>query len=70
MAITYRQAHKYLRSGEMVYTSNGKQVVPAQILRIAGEYLETDVDVLYFEDHSALWWLTEKAAKEALYGIA
>ena len=64
MAITYRQARKYLQPGDVVYTTNGKRIVPAQISRIGGEYMDTDVDVLYFEDHGNLWWLTEKVAKE------
>lgn len=36
MAITYRQARKYLQPGDVVYTTNGKHIVPAQILRIGG----------------------------------
>ena len=64
MSITYRQARKYLQPGDVVYTTNGKQIVPARICQIGGEYLDTDVDVLYFEDHGTLWWLTEKVAKE------
>ena len=70
MAITYRQARKYLQPGDVVYTTNGKQIVPAQVHRIGREYLDTDVDVLYFEDHGVLWWLTEKVAKESKYGTA
>lgn len=69
MAITYRQAHKYLQPGDVAYTTNGKQIVPAQILRVGYQYLDTDVDVLYFEDHGDLWWLTEKVAKENIHGI-
>ena len=70
IAISYRQARKYLSLGDVVYTTNGKQIVPAQICRIALEYLDTDVDILYFEDHGTLWWLTEKVAKERCYGSA
>ncbi len=66
--ITYRQAQKHLLPGDVVYTTNGKRIVPAQICRIAPEYLDTDEDVLYFEDHGTLWWLTERVAKEKVYG--
>lgn len=67
--ITYRKAKQLLSPGDVVYTTNGKQIVPTQIRRIGGEYLDTDVDVLYFEDHGDLWWLTEKVAKENIHGI-
>ena len=67
--LTYRNAKKLLTPEDVAYTTNGKQIIPAKISRIAQEYLDTDVDVLYFEDHRFLWWLTEKVAREAMnYG--
>ena len=35
-----------------------------ELEQYGGLYLDTDVDLLYFEDYGRLWWLTEKVAKE------
>lgn len=67
--ITYRKAKQLLAPGDVVYATNGKQIVPAQIRKIGVEYLDTDVDVLYFEDHGILWWLTKRVAKEKVHAI-
>lgn len=70
MAVTYRQAKKLLQPGDVVYTTNGKVLLLARVDRIFADSLMTDVDVLFFEDHGNLWWLTESVAKERVYGTS
>lgn len=67
--ITYRQALELLPPGDTVYCTNGKATIPAKVVSVEIDHLVTDEDILCFEEHGELWWLTEKEAAKAVAGI-
>lgn len=67
--ITYRKVKALLKPGDTVFTTNGSRLFRAVVLRIENSYLYTNLDVLHYEDHGTLWWLTERVAKEKIQEI-
>ena len=62
--VTARKIRQVLKIGDTVYTTNGREVIPATV-RAIGEYtLDTDVDVLFYDEHGTNWWLTRRVAEE------
>lgn len=64
--ITYRKANDLLSPGDVVYTTINGGVIPAVVLEICDGWLETEIGILDFEDHSCTWWLTKKVAEDKL----
>lgn len=39
-------------------------VIPAKVLEICDDCLETDKDILFYDEHATVWMLTESEAKK------
>lgn len=63
--ISHRQASKLLPPGDTVYCVKGRLVIPAKVMSIKRDHLDTDIDVLFFDEHGTFWYLTEKEAAKA-----
>lgn len=64
--ITYTKAKTLLAPGDVVYTTNGREVIQARISKILADHLLTDVDCLFYDEHGSTWWLTKRVAKEKI----
>lgn len=64
MTITKRTMEKVLVPGDAVYIIAPGGVIPAKVLEICGDCLETDKDTLFYDEHATVWMLTESEAKK------
>lgn len=64
--ITYQKANDLLSPGHVVYTKINGEVIPVVVLEICDGWIETEIGILDFEDHSCAWWLTKKVAEDKL----
>ncbi|MBO4938886.1 MAG: hypothetical protein J6C98_07805 [Oscillospiraceae bacterium] len=63
--LTYRKAVELLPPGDTVWslTETGN-IEPATVLEVCNGWLETNIEILDFEDHGRTWWLTKAVATE------
>ena len=62
--ITTKQAKKLLQPGSIVFSKLNSEIVECTVLEICDGWLETDFEILDFEDHGITWYLTKKVAEE------
>ena len=64
--ITYRKAVQLLTPGDVVFSLDELRggVAPVTVLEVCDGWLETDIGILDFDDHSCTWWFTERVAME------
>lgn len=55
---------KVLIPGDTVYVLAPGKVIPAKVLEICEDSLETDLDILFYDEHGFTWMLTEKEAEK------
>lgn len=63
--ITYRKASDLLPVGDTVYCVKGRCVIPAKVVSVERDHLNTDIDLLFFDEHGVFWFLTKKTAEAA-----
>jgi acyl CoA:acetate/3-ketoacid CoA transferase beta subunit len=62
--ITPVKAWDLIEVGDKVFIHDDSVVVPCTVQKVCVDHLVTDLGWLYYEEHGASWWLTEKIAKE------
>ena len=64
MRVTKRKLSKVLDRGDTVYVITGRGgYIPAKVQRIGEDSLDTDVDVLFYDEIGEMWCLCELTAK-------
>ena len=63
--ITYRKASDLLPVGDTVFCVKGRSVIPAKVTSVERDHLNTDIDLLFFDEHGIFWFLTKEAAEAA-----
>lgn len=63
--ITYRKASDLLPAGDTVYCVKGRRVIPAKVVSVERDCVNTDIDLLFFDEHGIFWFLTKEAAEAA-----
>ena len=64
MNVTRNMMRKVLAPGDTVYIIAPGKVIPAKVLEICEDSLETDADTLFYDEHGFTWMLTEKEAEK------
>ena len=63
--ITYRKAFDLLPAGDTVYCVKKRRVIPAKVVSVERDHVNTDIDLLFFDEHGVFWFLTKGAAEAA-----
>ena len=64
MKITKNLIRKVLAPGDKVYIIAPGKVIPAKVLDICEDSMETDVDTLFYDEHGFTWMLTRSEAEK------
>ena len=64
MILTKKKICKILSPGDTVYIIAPGRVIPSTVLKINDDCIETEEDVLFYDEHSFTWMFTSSEAQK------